>query len=154
MAKISLHGMSKSPEYGSWSHMKSRCNNKNNPRYEDYGGRGISVCDDWNKDFISFFSFMGNKPSPSHSIDRVDNDGNYCPENCRWATEREQADNKRPKSFMDRPMVNNKSTGAVGVWHDKSRGRYMVRLNGKYLGQSFNLAEAVEMRKMAELELN
>lgn len=89
------HGMWKSKEYNSWDHMKRRCLNPNDPKYYRYGARGITVCARWLGDngFQNFFNDMGFAPSPSHSIDRIDNDGNYEPANCKWSTPKEQANN-------------------------------------------------------------
>lgn len=87
----------RAPEYRSWAHMKDRCYNPNDKRYEDYGGRGITVCDKWRNNYEAFAQDMGRKPSPRHSIDRIDNDGNYEPGNCRWATPAEQRINQRPR---------------------------------------------------------
>jgi hypothetical protein len=75
--------------------MKQRCLNQNNKRYEDYGGRGISVCDRWLHSFENFLADVGRKPGLGYSIDRINNDGNYEPGNCRWATKLEQSRNRR-----------------------------------------------------------
>ena len=93
------HGMSGTTEYNIWHKMKSRCTNKNEINYSDYGGRGITVCDRWINSFENFIKDMGKRPSPSHTIDRINNDDGYCPENCRWATPIEQASNKS-NSFL------------------------------------------------------
>lgn len=85
----------RSAEYRSWCSALVRCNNKNNRKYNDYGGRGITVCDRWANSFENFLQDMGLKPSNKHSLDRIDNDGNYEPSNCRWATPKQQTRNKR-----------------------------------------------------------
>ena len=82
-----------SPEYHTWASLKRRCNNVNNQDYHLYGGRGITYCKSWEK-FENFYADMGKKPE-GLSLDRIDNNGNYCKENCRWATNYQQSINKR-----------------------------------------------------------
>ena len=99
------HGQSKgvqTPEYKAWSHMKERCQNKKNKRYYDWGGRGIKVCERW-QTFDLFFEDMGKKPSPKHSLERNDNEGNYEPSNCSWEIRRVQDRNKRNNHWIEYP---------------------------------------------------
>lgn len=94
------HLMSRSPEYQSWSKMIQRCENPNNPKYRLYGARGIKVCDRWRTSFEAFFEDMGPKP-PRQTIDRIDNDGNYQPDNCRWGTNKTQGRNRRQNRIIE-----------------------------------------------------
>lgn len=97
------------PEYYSWKAMITRCTNPNRADFKNYGGRGIKVCDRWRNSFEAFLCDMGPRP-PDHTLDRVDNDGNYEPQNCRWADWFDQSQNKRPRPakeavIMSRPNM-------------------------------------------------
>lgn len=83
--------------YTVWQNMKARCYNPRSPSWQYYGGRGIQVCDRWRNSFANFVTDMGEKPD-GRSLDRIDNDGNYEPGNCRWATPAEQVRNRRPRA--------------------------------------------------------
>lgn len=96
---MTTHGHRAVPEYDSWSHMIQRCTNSNNKDFDCYGGRGIQVCQQWLESFAAFYLDMGQRPSAGHSLDRYpNNDGNYEPTNCRWATRQQQAQNRRRRT--------------------------------------------------------
>jgi hypothetical protein len=95
------HGQTGNKVYYTWQAMKDRCLKASNQMFPNYGGRGIKVCDKWLESFENFLEDMGEPPSPKHSIDRIDNNGNYEPSNCRWATDKEQSRNKTNTKFVD-----------------------------------------------------
>jgi hypothetical protein len=139
-------GMWKSPEYRTWIRIKTRCENKNTPYYSNYGGRGISVCKEWSESFEKFYADMGKRPSPQHSIERKDNNGDYEPSNCVWATRTEQQHNIRKQQ--------NNTSGANGVEWVERLGKYRARITVDskevHIGCFVNFSEAVEARKEAE----
>jgi hypothetical protein len=111
---MTKHGMYQTKEYRAWHSMKDRCLCPTNKFYDYYGGRGIKICDSWLNSFENFFKDMGYAPTQQHSIDRIDNNGNYEPNNCRWATKREQVINRR-NSFM---ITYKGETKAIAEWSD------------------------------------
>jgi hypothetical protein len=113
-AKIASHGMHRDPVYKAWRGMRSRCENPNDKGFHNYGGRGIRVCERWQA-FPVFYEDMGDPP-PGMSIDRIDNDGDYEPGNCRWATVVEQGRNRR----TNRLVTFNGQTKCVTAWAEES----------------------------------
>lgn len=87
------HGLRNTPEYVAWANMVQRCHNQNHPKYNQYGARGIRICDRWSN-FELFLEDMGWRPSSGYSLDRIDNDGNYEPTNCEWSTLKDQLNNR------------------------------------------------------------
>lgn len=85
----------RAPEHRIWDAMIGRCTRRSDSRWEDYGGRGIKVCEAWRKSYSAFLSDMGRRPSPKHTLDRIEANGNYEPGNCRWATQAVQQRNRR-----------------------------------------------------------
>jgi hypothetical protein len=98
-SRRTTHGKRHTPEYRTWHHMLDRCENHTDAAYARYGGRGIYVCEAWH-DFSTFYADMGIKPGAQYSLERRDNNGPYAPENCYWATDLQQARNKRNNHFL------------------------------------------------------
>lgn len=107
------HGLTKHPLYHCWYNMNDRCYDPTNKQWDDYGGRGITVCDEWRypKGLAQFIADMGECP-PGHSIERIDNDGNYCKTNCRWATRKQQQRNRRDSCII----TYNGRSGTISDW--------------------------------------
>ncbi len=114
------HGYSGDETYKSWLDMKQRCTNSNCPGYKDYGGRGITVCEEWSE-FTNFFRDMGKRPLGC-TIERENNHGNYCLDNCKWATSKEQARNRRNNLYM----THKGETQLLIKWSEETRIPYKV----------------------------
>lgn len=118
--KSVTHGGCQTRLYGVYNNIKQRCYNSNNTQYKDYGGRGIRICEEW-KVFSSFENWAHlNGYEDTLSIDRIDNDGDYCPENCKWSTFKEQANNKRNNRYI----TFNGETRSLAEWSDKTGINY------------------------------
>ncbi len=118
--------------------MKQRCYNPKRPNYKYYGGRGIVICDEWQCNPQAFYDWsMANGYADDLTIDRIDTNGNYSPDNCKWASFKEQALNKRPWS----------NTSVAGITYDKKNHRYRVYLRHQYLGSRKSLQEAIDLRE-------
>lgn len=114
-------------EYRAWINMKARCYNSNVPNYENYGGRGITVCDRWRSNFDNFYTDIGSRPSSRYSLDRIDNDGNYEPSNCRWATDKQQLKNRRSNRRKTHCKNNHKLTLENSeIRYDRSNYEYIA----------------------------
>lgn len=132
--------------YSIWDGMKQRTCNPNNAAYSNYGGRGIRVCNRWKQSCLAFIADMGERPSNNHSLDRIDNDGDYTPDNCRWATKSQQQLNRRARG----------KSGYTGIELTK-QNKFSVRFNYKYkryyLGVFETLEQAREALKAKKLEV-
>lgn len=101
VARNGTHGLTSHPLYQRWSGMIARCEDPNNSGYPNYGGRGIRVCESWRKSFKAFLDNMGEPPTPKHTLDRIDNDGDYEPNNCRWVTGKQNSRNTRKNRLIE-----------------------------------------------------
>lgn len=142
------HGMKYTTEYNSWRAMRERCYNKNFQQYNDYGGRGIAVCLEWKISFSAFYKDMGLKPSSKHSLDRINNNGNYEPSNCRWSLRSTQTINSRKQKG-----TKSKYKGVVFMV-DRQQWHARIAISGKqtHLGQFKTEEEAYQARLIAEKE--
>lgn len=139
------HNRSYHPLYNIWSGIIDRCNNQKNAAFCRYGGRGIKVCERW-LNIENFIADMDNRPSQEHTIDRINNDGDYEPSNCRWATKREQALNRRKR-------MDTTKSGITGVYQrENGRWRAMIGHKGKLirLGDFAEKDDAIKARKEGE----
>lgn len=145
-AAVTTHGMSYTPEYAIYRAMLKRCNNPSHPSFKRHGARGIRVCDRWLSGFEAFFEDMGPRPSPDHSLEREDNDGNYEKNNCRWATWEEQNSNKRDNhnlTFQGETMTISRWSRRVGIGratinHRLARGWTVEQALTAPIGTYFN----------------
>lgn len=139
------HGMSNTPLYKVWTSMQQRCLNSKNSAYRDYGGRGIKVCERWQDNFANFVEDMGERME-GMTLERIDNDGNYEPNNCRWATRQEQVWNRR--------VLKRSLSGVTGVHKLRNRWRAVIMVDRKaiHLGYYAKLEDAINARKQAELK--
>lgn len=138
----------KTKEYNAWIAIKQRCFDKNHPSYMDYGGRGVTMFPEWKSNFKAFLSYVGEAPTNKHSIDRIDVNGNYEPNNVRWATSSIQSSNRR--------LQKSNSTGVEGVTFDKKSCKYIARITidgkRKYLGSYKELTDAKNIVEKYRIE--
>lgn len=121
------HGMSHTKEYEAWCSMNKRCYSPNNKEYQNYGGRGIAVCDEWRYDFVAFYDHIGPMPFPKATIDRINNELSYFPGNVKWSTQKEQARNRRNNTLL----THNGKTQSMSAWVEEtgiSRGAIQTRI--------------------------
>lgn len=132
--RLTKHGQAKegkkSSVHTTWQNMKKRCCDIKNAHYKNYGGRGIKVCERWLNSFENFYADMGDKPTKNHTIERIDNDGNYEPSNCRWATRQEQLANKRIRkdSLIHEGMTTSEWAKKLGI--TTTAAYYRIKTHG------------------------
>lgn len=135
------HGLSNTRIYDLWQGIKNRCYKHSAQSYARYGARGITMCDEWKNDFTAFYKWaMLNGYSDELEIDRIDNDGNYCPDNCRWATHKEQANNRRTNVFItyqDKTLTLQQWAEEKGINESTLYSR--IKRNGWSLDRALNI---------------
>lgn len=140
-----VHGYSYESIYKIWDGIKQRCLNPNHTAYKDYGGRGITICKEWEDSFLHFYNDMGDRPSRNHTIERVDNEKGYDPSNCKWATWTEQALNRRKQKDC--------TSETKGVYQCSKTGKYIARFYNEvtkertYLGSFDSESYALKVLK-------
>lgn len=135
--KRERHGMDRTPEHRAWVSMKQRCTNKKKREYQHYGGRGIGVCPEWFGSFVAFYRDVGARPSPDHSLDRIDVNRGYEPGNVRWATQQQQIENTRVARYA---TVNGR-TLTLSAWA-REMGLARGQINGR-IAAGWSLEEAI-----------
>lgn len=138
------HGLSGTAEYGIWKAMKARCYNPKHKNFADYGGRGIKVCSKWIDSPEVFIADMGERPSSLHSIDRIDCNGDYSPDNCRWATQKAQTRNTRRSVVVE----HNGEAKTVAEWADLTGIKDSTLYHRLYLGWSVERTLTTPARPM------
>lgn len=136
VAKVSTHKMYKTPEHMAWLNMKARCCNPKHPSFSHYGGRGVKVCDRWVVSFRDFYDDIGPRPTPAHSLDRIDNQGDYEPSNCRWATKMQQSGNTRRNKmvqYLGQEMCISQAARMAGLSVSTLRWRIKSGVEGELL---------------------
>lgn len=131
---LTRRGLAYHPNYRIWIGMRERCSKPNTPRFGRYGGRGIRVCERWQNDFAAFLADMGSRPSPRHSLDRINNDGDYEPSNCRWATPKQQRANRAPVVTLRAEEIEHLLDHAVGADEavvSRARGKVAAARKGR-----------------------
>lgn len=136
------HRMSRTPEHNTWTRIRYRCYGVNSPDYPNYGGRGIVMAPEWD-DFERFYADMGPRPSPRHSIDRIDNNGPYAPGNCRWALPQGQANNRRSGHLL----THDGATRTLAEW-ERITGIKQSTLRRRISVYGWTAADALSIRPL------
>lgn len=146
--QMTTHGLTNHKLHSVWHSIKQRCLNKNATGYNSYGGRGITICDEWSSDFMSFYNWaISNGWSDGLQVDRINNDGNYEPNNCRFVTPAKNCEVGRQRK------PNNNKSGWVGIGWDKKSNKWKSRLSYIELGRFKTIEEAIEARIKKEIEI-